>query len=85
MVSFPKRYQSEVYIGSGAGFQNQDYPVFLSDSDCKFLNFGFITWLERSAKGGGKLPVELFYPCDLECGYEFQKLCFPTPPQAVVI
>ena len=23
----------EVYIGSGAGFKNQDYPVFLSDSD----------------------------------------------------
>ena len=30
---------AEVYIGSGAGFQNQDYPVFSSDSDCKFLNF----------------------------------------------
>ena len=44
-----------------------------------------MTWLERAAKGGGKLPVELFYPCDVECGYEFQRLCFPTLPQAVVI
>ena len=42
---------AEVYIGSG--FQNQDYPVFSLDSDCKFLDLdsGFITWLERAAKG----------------------------------
>ena len=50
-----------MYIGSGAGFKNQDYPVFLSDSDLKFLDsdsdFGFITWLERAAKGGEKLAV----------------------------
>ena len=31
--------QSEVYIVSGAGFKNQNYPIFSSDSDCKFLNF----------------------------------------------
>ena len=31
---------AEVYIGSGAGFQNQDYPVFSSDSDwIRIVNF----------------------------------------------
>ena len=70
-----------MYIGSGAGFQNQDYPGFFvgfgldSDSD-----FGFITWLERAANGGEKLPVELFYPCDVECEYEFERLCLPSLP-----
>ena len=63
-----------MYIGSGAGFQNQDYPVFSSDSDCKFSDsdsdFGFITWLERAAKGGGKLQVELFYPCDVDTNFK---------------
>ena len=33
-------YETEVYIGSGAGFQNQDYPVFSSDSDwIRIVNF----------------------------------------------
>ena len=33
-------YKAEVYIGSGAGFQNQDYPVFSSDSDwIRIVNF----------------------------------------------
>ena len=31
---------AEVYIGSGAGFQNQDYPVFSSDLDwIRTVNF----------------------------------------------
>ena len=31
---------AEVYIGSGSGFQNQDYPVFSSDSDwIRIVNF----------------------------------------------
>ena len=55
-----------MYIGSGAGFKNQDYPVFLSDSDLKFLkfsdsdsdsDFGFTIWSELAANGGKKVAV----------------------------
>ena len=38
-----KKYRgTEVYIGSGTGFLNQDYPVCWPDSDIDFM-----TWLEK--------------------------------------